>query len=310
MIERGVPLRTSVRGFSMKPFIRDADVLTIAPLAGRLPEVGEVVAFVQPATGRLAIHRVVARTPEGWMLRGDNCPESDGLVPGQNLLGRVTFVERGGRRIRFGLGAERGLIGALNRGRAWMLLKAAARLPLRATGFALRRVQSLRVYRSLGRRIAPRVVIAPADDRDMAIVHRHFNPGASASSASRGSRATNWVAKRGSKIIGFVQYVRHPETNPEWAGHWLFSLEVWRQYRGMGIGEALTGKVIEHAVSQGAPELWLVVNEANVRAIRLYQKLGFEIIIRPALEPKLEAEKKLVGRRRVAMRKPLIEEKP
>lgn len=305
MIERGVPLCTPVRGFSMKPFIRDGDVLTIAPLAGRLPEVGEVVAFIQPESGRLAIHRVVSRTPEGWMLRGDNCPESDGLVPQENLLGRVTAVERSGREIRIGLGVERGLIGALNRGRAWMLLKSAARLPLRAAGFALRRVQSLRVYRVLGRKIAPRIVIVPADDRDLEIVHRHFNPGAAASSTSRGSRATNWVAKRGSKIIGFVQYVRHPETHPEWAGHWLFSLEVWRQYRGMGIGEALTDKVVEYAASQGASALWLVVNEDNLRAVRLYQKLGFEIAVRPALEPKLEAEKKLSGRRRIAMRKTL-----
>lgn len=319
VIERGVPLRTPVRGFSMKPFIRDGDILTVAPLAGRLPEVGEVVAFVQPETGRLAIHRVVSRTPEGWLLRGDNCPESDGLVPAQNLLGRVTAVERGGRRIRFGLGPERNLIGALNRGGVWMTMKAAARFPLRAAGFVLRRVQSLRPYRSLGRKIAPRFSVVLATDHDLEAVHRHFNPGAyipgpapgspptASSFFPRSSNAVNWVARRGSKIIGFVQYVRHPDSIPEWAGHWLFSLEVWRQYRGMGIGEALTEAVIEHAAAQGAPELWLVVNEDNLRAIRLYQKLGFEITVRPALEPKLEAERKPSGRRRISMRKTLEE---
>lgn len=316
MIERGVPLRTPVSGFSMKPFIRDGDVLTIAPLAGRPPEIGEVIAFIQPDSGRLAVHRVVSRTPSGWVLRGDNCPESDGLVPPENLLGWVTAVERGGRRIRFGLGVERSLIGALNRGRAWMTLKAAARLPLRAAGFALRRVQSIPVYRAAGRKLAPRIEVVPAGDRDMEIVHRHFNPDASPpgpSSTPRpssGSNAVNWVAKRGSKIVGFVQYVRHPESSPEWTGHWLFFLEVWRQYRGMGIGEALTNQVASHAASQGAPELWLVVKEDNLRAIRLYQKLGFETAVRPSLEPKLEAEKALSGCRRVAMRKPLVEETP
>ena len=70
--ERGVPLRMMVRGFSMTPCIRDGDVLTIAPLRGSVPRVGEVVAFSMPDTGRLAIHRVIARLGTGWLMRGDD----------------------------------------------------------------------------------------------------------------------------------------------------------------------------------------------------------------------------------------------
>jgi ribosomal protein S18 acetylase RimI-like enzyme len=305
LIERGLPLRTPVRGFSMRPFVRDGDVLTIAPLAGRSPEIGEVIAFVQPETGRLAIHRVVSRTPAGWILRGDNCSESDGLVPADHLLGRVVAVERNGRNVRFGLGAGRGMIGTLNRGRAWMLLKAVGRMTRWAAGFALRRIQSLSIYRSFGRRLAPRFETALADETALAVVHRHFNPDGPYRDRLPNPNVVNWVAKRGSEIVGFVQYVYHPESDPEWEGHWLFSLEVWRNYRGMGIGEMLTKRVIEQAAAQEAKDLWLVVYEDNDRAIRLYQKLGFEIMIHPALEPKLEAEKKLSGKRRIAMRKSL-----
>jgi hypothetical protein len=78
MAERGVPLRTTVRGFSMAPFIRDEDVLTIKPLNGRAPRPGEVVAFTLPHTGRLAIHRVIAAVDEARIIRGDNRPEPDG----------------------------------------------------------------------------------------------------------------------------------------------------------------------------------------------------------------------------------------
>ena len=62
MVARGVSLRTTVRGFSMFPFIRDNDVLTITPGATRLGRLGDVVAFVHPGNGRLAIHRLVAKS--------------------------------------------------------------------------------------------------------------------------------------------------------------------------------------------------------------------------------------------------------
>jgi hypothetical protein len=113
--ERGVPLRTRAYGFSMSPFIRDKDVLTIAPMNGRAPRVGEVIAFVQPDTGRLAIHRVIGRVGAGWLVRGDNCPEPDGVVRWGAVLGALIRVERDGRDVRLGLGAEARLIAWLQR---------------------------------------------------------------------------------------------------------------------------------------------------------------------------------------------------
>ena len=43
----------------------------------------------------------------------------------------------------------------------------------------------------------------------------------------------------------------------------------------------------------------------NTRAIRLYRKLGFELILIPELEAHLESERTPSGRRRVVMRKRL-----
>jgi len=120
MVECGRPLLTSVRGFSMAPFIRDEDVLTIAPMNGHAPHVGEVVAFVQPDTGRLAIHRVIARVGPRWLVRGDNCPEADGVVPRRAIFGVVIRVERQGHAVRLGLGAEARLIAWLQRGHVLM----------------------------------------------------------------------------------------------------------------------------------------------------------------------------------------------
>jgi SAM-dependent methyltransferase len=115
MMERGVSLRTSARGFSMAPFIHDEDVLTIAPLKDRMPHIGEVVAFTWPDTGKLVIHRVIRRVGDAWLVRGDNGLTADGLVARENILGAVMRIQRNGREVQVGLGAERVLIALLQR---------------------------------------------------------------------------------------------------------------------------------------------------------------------------------------------------
>ena len=108
--ERGKSFRLRVLGSSMSPFIRDNDILTLAPIHDRPPDVGDVVAFVRPETGWLRIHRIIGRQHDGWLLRGDNCPESDGIFRLHEIVGRVTRIERNGGAYRFGQGSEARLI--------------------------------------------------------------------------------------------------------------------------------------------------------------------------------------------------------
>jgi len=102
LLKRGVPLRTTVRGCSMFPFIRDFDILIIAPLNEAEPCLGGIVAFIRNNTGKLAIHRIIAKKEVGWLMRGDNCPEADGVVVLGQIIGHVTRIERRGRVINFG----------------------------------------------------------------------------------------------------------------------------------------------------------------------------------------------------------------
>ena len=114
VLEKGVAFRFQATGFSMSPFIRNGDVLTVSPLSGR-PRLGDVVAFVKQETGGLAIHRVVATSAGGCIIRGDNSFRDDGFVPEADILGCITKVERSGKKILLGLGPERYLIGFLAR---------------------------------------------------------------------------------------------------------------------------------------------------------------------------------------------------
>jgi len=114
VLDKGVSFRFRATGFSMSPFMRNGDVLTVSPLSGG-PHLGDVVAFVKQETGGLAIHRVVRTGAGNCLIRGDNSSRDDGYVSEANILGRITKVERNGKKTILGLGPERYLISLLGR---------------------------------------------------------------------------------------------------------------------------------------------------------------------------------------------------
>lgn len=116
--DRGGVFRFKARGFSMSPFIRDGDILTVARPAGGY-RVGEVVAFVRPGCDKLAVHRIAGRRGGCFLIKGDNCSDQDGWFSASDILGRVTRVERRSRDVSGGLGIFRRPVAALSR---WCLL--------------------------------------------------------------------------------------------------------------------------------------------------------------------------------------------
>lgn len=119
VLSRGRPFRFHALGGSMSPFIRDGDVITLVPpdAAGCAP--GRVVAVAQPENGRMVVHRVIGVSGGRCRTQGDNNSVADGEVPLACIIGTVACVERGGRRVRFGLGPE-GIVIALLSRRRWL----------------------------------------------------------------------------------------------------------------------------------------------------------------------------------------------
>lgn len=115
VLDRGKPFRFLAPGFSMSPFIRNGDIITISKLPGDSPGFGKAVAFIHPKTRKPIVHRIVGKNGAFCLIKGDNTPEADGLVPKANILGYVSKVERNGKQITFGLGPERFLIAHLSR---------------------------------------------------------------------------------------------------------------------------------------------------------------------------------------------------
>lgn len=98
----------------MSPVIRDSDILTIAPLGGRTPALGEVVVYADSG-GRLVVHRLVGLHDSLCETRGDNLDGRDCEVPLTAVLGTVVAIERNGARITAGLGPGRAVIAVLSR---------------------------------------------------------------------------------------------------------------------------------------------------------------------------------------------------
>lgn len=120
-LAHGNTFRFRAPGRSMEPFIRSGDTVSIAPFSPSQPQLGDVLAFLHPLDDRLLVHRLIQIKGNKFLMKGDNTRDhNDGWVSTPHLLGRVKQVERGKRKITFGLGVEKHLIALLSR-RNWLV---------------------------------------------------------------------------------------------------------------------------------------------------------------------------------------------
>jgi len=99
-------VRLLVTGSSMVPALRPGDLITVESAAAAEISPGEIVVFA--LSGRLVVHRLAAMLPAKtgnprdllMATRGDRARREDPLVSSGELLGRVTQIERGSRRVR------------------------------------------------------------------------------------------------------------------------------------------------------------------------------------------------------------------
>jgi len=110
VVERGSAFRFRANGASMSPFIRDGDTVTVEKLDKGSLRIGDVVAYVQPDSNRLVIHRLIHESDSSAYLKGDNTESPGNNIPYTHMIGRVSSVERNGKAITFGLGPERILV--------------------------------------------------------------------------------------------------------------------------------------------------------------------------------------------------------
>ena len=94
-------LRLRATGASMLPAVWPGDVLSVCRRSATQALPGDIILFARQ--GRLFAHPVVERTiHQGaayWITRGDRLDHHDPQVSSRELLGRITSIQRGHRRI-------------------------------------------------------------------------------------------------------------------------------------------------------------------------------------------------------------------
>lgn len=98
VLGRGRTLRFKAKGGSMSPFIRNGDVLEVAPFKGKI-NLGDIILY-HSSCGSPVIHRVIQRNKESIITKGDSVSGSDQPMLFKQVLGRVVAIEKNGWRIR------------------------------------------------------------------------------------------------------------------------------------------------------------------------------------------------------------------
>lgn len=88
-------VRFRARGGSMRPSLRDGDVVSVVRADPDAIAIGDVVCFV-PEPGRLSLHRVIGRDAGCLVTKGDALDWAE-RVPARRVLGKVAGFERPSR---------------------------------------------------------------------------------------------------------------------------------------------------------------------------------------------------------------------
>lgn len=87
---------------------------------------------------------------------------------------------------------------------------------------------------------------------------------------------TLFVAVVGDELCGMLSLAIAPTTQDAGCFGYLDDVFVLEQYRGQGIGTKLMREALNHARKSGCVRVELGTRRDNVRARRLYERLGFQ----------------------------------
>lgn len=323
LIERDTSIRFQAKGFSMRPFIRDGDLITVSPLWNSPVKAGDVVLY-KTADDRAIVHRVIRKTGiKGRMIffiKGDAVFGQSEEVDLKNILGRVTVVERKGlkRKLDTKFYCITGLFFAgLSPFSRWIypIVSKVKQSGRKLLGSILENLQSFTLYGLLVKKLMKEnihyKIATPDDASSLSLLYRYNqqpeseNPMNSLYEQLKNPEDSGYwlVAKGKNKVIGGVTLSESEESDYPYAGWWLFGMKVNWRYRRMGIGDKLTKMAADIAAKHGASEIRLLVFEDARPANNLYRKTGFHRISVPELDKELQEEAKKTSRLRIILAK-------
>ncbi len=103
IFRKGKSIRFQAKGWSMRPFIRDGDIIVVSPIENSSIKTGDVV-FYLTTENKVMVHRVIRKHKKGnrmiMFIKGDATFSSPEKVEMQDVLGKIVEVERNGQKKR------------------------------------------------------------------------------------------------------------------------------------------------------------------------------------------------------------------
>lgn len=289
LFEQGKSVRFKVQGWSMRPFVRNGDLVTVSPVENSPVKMGDVV-FYSTGENKVIVHRVVGKYEKNnkanMLIKGDACFGLPDRVDSTNVLGKVVAIERNGhaRKLDTRFCQTLNLLFAGISPLSRWTYPIGSKLKRSVRRFAsdmLRKLQDSKLYRVSARKITKENTIYQINDLK--------------------DSGYRFLAKWKNRVVGGATLTKFSENDYPYVGWWLFDMSVHWRYRVMGIGEQLTKMGMEAAAREGASEIRLLVFEDAKPAINLYRKTGFRQISIPELDKQLEQEAKKSSRRRIIL---------
>jgi len=102
LLHAGIALRFTAQGSSMKPMLRNGDILVVKPVDKHRIKIGDIV-LCTVSERRVVVHRVIRKRTgkDGlvFLVQGDRVSKPDGWVAEEMVHGRVESAERCGKQI-------------------------------------------------------------------------------------------------------------------------------------------------------------------------------------------------------------------
>ena len=90
----GCRLKIQCLGYSMSPFIKDRNRVTIKPLEKDLPlKFGDIVAIAVHDRKKILVHRIIKVAVPKYLIKGDNNTGADGWFDKKDILGVVENID-------------------------------------------------------------------------------------------------------------------------------------------------------------------------------------------------------------------------
>lgn len=291
LLDHNKSIKFKARGSSMRPYIKDGDIVEVEPVNHSQIKKGDILLF-RGDLERLYLHRILKTKGNEFVLKGDSSKTVDGVIGPEKIIGRLISITKKNTTIK----VNSSLSSLFSLSWAWYGLRSFI-FNLAKPGIKClqQTLLGLPTIRKASRNIIgdkiPVSVANPEDSYDICVFYQQYGLDAVKETARQiqtGEASIILATFRG-KLIGCGTVAFDPRPG-QWNGWWLSGVLVSGKFRGFGVGEKIVSEAIRNAKDGDACSLKLLAFEQHKPAVDLYTKLGFDKVKEPEIENFLKAE--------------------